>query len=1354
MPMINRFPFFFVLMLVALYGYGQPTISFKHLTVDEGLVSNHINAIIKDEQGFLWCGTSTGLSRFDGYRFKSYSHRPHDAHALLDNNVQDLFIGFDQHLWVRTVKGNCVYDSERDIFHRNVDSILYAHKFPHGDVHKIIMANQMAYVLYENGELAYLSAHEKNNSAKVCDYALQGKPTDISYDPERNVLLLVSDKGELVALDGDRLHERQRAIFSFERLVEHAVFRLFVDDQSGMWVYAKNFPLGALYYESLDSDALLFRCKGGQYVVNNDNISNIQQVGSTIWMATDHGGINVFDLTNPHVDYVVHEPYNRASLPYNSTTALYKDTDGVVWVGTYKGGVSYYHPDLNFFSLYQHQHGDRNSLPFNDINCFVEDRDGNVWIGTNGGGLVRFDPRRHVFESYRNSPTDEFSLGGNVVVSLFIDSDEQLWIGTYHGGLNKFENGRFKRFLHTSSNAESINDNSIWSLLQDSQQRFWIGMLSGGIDLFDQYSSRFNRFKSIYPSTFSSSYNAKIVEDSRGNIWFGTSNGLVQLSVDNSVKVFDEHNDRYPLTNNVVSDMLEDKRGNIWVATQTGINILSADTMLYLSTRQGLIDNVVVGLVMDDRGDIWATTPKGISRITFNLPKKRYRIRNYDKSDGLQSSNFNERAIYKLRDGRLLFGGSEGFNIYAPSPKVPASTDLGNAAVVDFKIQVPNMVNEDLESYAHRWLTAWHDTRRIEIPYHIQTFHILLSDFDFVQQHRPKLEYKLQGLSDNWIDVEQMDITVANLGAGNYTLLIRRMDHNGTYSSPVSLMEITKLAPWWGTNWAYFIYILAIGGLLLFFRKVEKMRARTRFNLIQAEEKARHAKEMEELRTRFFTNVSHEFRTPISLIISPVQKLQTTERDLGKKKYLDIIERNASSLLNLVNQLLDFNSIESNAYTLKKTYGDVFALIRRVGEQFESIALAKRIHYVVEVPAIGVEAYMDFEKLERVVLNLLSNAFKFTPMGGQIYLTCVEPYENEIRLEISDTGVGVPKEMQSRVFDRYFQVQGRWNVGEKGSGLGLSIVKEFVQLMAGTIQFASEEGVGTTVGVRLPLERSSPTVYGGLNDQLENNGKGSMKLRNDPERGIKREHLLRVMVIEDHADFAFYLQDNLGQYFQVSMCKTTEEALKQLYQYNPDIIVSDLHLPGRSGIEFCKELRANERTKHIPFILITAVGSAEKEIEALKNGASDFICKPFNFDVFLSKIKAFVEQQGAMEKRYKRQIDVNVGKKDFVDADERFVWEITAIIEDHLQNENFSVEVLASQMNMTRVGLYKKILSITGFTPIEFIRNIRLNKALDLLKNTQKTVSEISYEVGFGTPKQFSKYFKSFYGEIPSTYRK
>jgi signal transduction histidine kinase/ligand-binding sensor domain-containing protein/DNA-binding response OmpR family regulator len=1352
--MINRITVICISLFLFFCCYGQQTVNFKHLTVNEGLVSNHINTIVKDEMGFLWFGTNTGLSRYDGHRFKSYSNRPNNKTSLINNAVLHLFTGFDQKLWLRTNKGNCIYDHASDSFVWNVDSVLKDKGFVGGEVRKIVLSGKASYVLYANGNLYCSGDTGTKKKASLYDADIKGKITDISLDSVRHVLLLVSDHGEVVSLDSRNLQPQQRTTFTFERMVESSDFQLFVDSFSGIWVYAKNFPFGALYYQTLGSKAAVFRQQGGTYSVNNNTISNIQQLNHTIWLATDHGGINVFDLQTGAINYLVHDQTDISSLPYNSTTAMYRDDEGIMWVGTYKGGVSYYHEDLNYFSLYQHQVGYPESLPFNDINCFVEDKKGIIWIGTNGGGLLRFDPKSQTFRSYRHDDQDDRSLGSNVVVSLHIDEEENLWVGTYHGGLNKMEDGGFRRFLHASDSPSTINDNCVWSVFQDSEARFWIGLLSGGIDFLDKSSGRFKRFKSVFDTDFNLSRNAKIIEDSRRNIWIGTSNGVARLSPDGAIAVYNEGSEQGALTNNVVSDLLEDRMGNIWVATQTGINIISENTFTYLSTAQGLIDNVVVGLVMDDFGDIWATASAGISRIQYIRESDSYSIQRYDRSDGLQSSNFNERAIYKLKDGRLLFGGSEGFNMYKPQPI--SRKNWHSPAVVDFRIPGGGISNNHAQELIREWLSEAREKQHIRVPHQLHTFTLLLTDFDFIARYESKMQYMLKGLGNDWLDVENMEITFSNLSAGNYTLLIRGVDHNGAYSSPVSFIEITKLAPWWRTHVAYLLYMMMIGGILLFFRKMEKMRARTRFNLLQAEEKARHAKEMEELRTRFFTNVSHEFRTPISLIISPVQKLRVSEKDVGRTRYLDIIERNASSLLNLVNQLLDFNSIEKNEHSLKKSYGDVSAFIRRAGEQFETMAQHKHICYSIHVPTT-LEAYLDFDKLERIVLNLLSNAFKFTDAGGQICLHCsLEQHTEKIRLEVSDTGIGVPKEMQSRVFERYFQVHDRWNAGEKGSGLGLSIVKEFVRLMAGRIDFASEIGKGTTVKVWLPrLVLPDTTIdIQGEGSNVTDNKHPASRMRKEADSGMKSGHLLRVMVVEDHADFAFYLQDNLGHYFQVDVYHTAEDAWKAMFPYSPDIIVADLHLPGQSGIELCKQIRSNGRTKHIPFVLITAAGTEEKQIEALRQGATDFISKPFSFDVFLSKIKGFVEQQEQIEKHYKRQVDVNVAKADVVNEDERFVLEMTRAIEDHLHDENFSVEALASQMHMTRVGLYKKVLSITGFTPIEFIRNIRLNKALDLLKNSQMTVSEISYEVGFGTPKQFSKYFKNFYGELPSSYRK
>lgn len=1350
--MINKTAQTFLFFFLVTCGYGQVPINFKHLTVDDGLVSNRTNTVIKDSSGFMWFGTNTGLSRYDGHRFKTYSNIPNDRSSLLNNTVLNLFLGFERQLWVRTTKGNCVYDVMDDAFVWNTDSILTARGFVSGRVKKMISVEGATYILYESGTLYYASSKAgPRTQAKPWGGKLSGKITDVVMDEVRGMLLLVSDRGELMALDSEGLHVQQSLAFAFESLVENSDFNLFVDSFSGIWVYAKNFPFGALYYPTFGAAPEVFRQHGGTVTVSNNYIHNIQQIDNTVWLATDHGGINVFDVKTRDIRYLQHDRLNNFSLPSNSTITLYKDNDGMMWVGTYKGGVSYYHPSLNYFSLFQRKDGVPNSLPFNDVNCFEEDRKGIIWIGTNGGGLVRFDPHEQSFKTYKHNSADEHSIGSNVVVSLHIDMDGDLWAGTYHGGLNKYVNGQFIRFLHSSRDPLSINDNSVWSILQDSKRRFWVGMLSGGIDLLDVSSFRFSRFKPKSPTDFHSSYNAKIIEDRAGNIWIGTSHGVAKLSPEDHMQIYDEDTPDYPLTNNVVSDLLEDRRGNIWIATQTGINILSADAIKYLSIHQGLIDNVVVGLVMDNYGDVWATTPKGISRISYSPQTDSYMVQNFDKSDGLQSSNFNERAIYRLRDGRLLFGGSEGFNVYQPRPHTDrVSQSLPK--IVDFNVAALGMADNQYKSLLKKWLRSSHEGKPIRVPHELSAFTALLSDFDFIRNHKAKVQYQLKGLNEEWVDVEDMEIRISNLPSGTYDLLLRSVDQKGGYSVPQKILGIRMAAPWYRTTWAYILYLIGIGSILFFLRKMEKMRARTKFQLMQIEEKARHAKELEELKTRFFTNVSHEFRTPISLILSPLANLKQGERDVTKIKYLDIIERNASSLLDLVNQLLDINKVDSHGHIQKPEFGGIVALVERVAKQFESVAQEKGIDYTIEVPENEMETYLDFGKLERILLNLLSNAFKFTEAGHVGVRLVLEKERRQILLEVSDTGVGVPYEKQPFVFDRYYQVENKASATAKGSGLGLAIVKEFVQAMGGEVHFVSEPQKGTTVSLVLPLSNT-------LHSSISSNGfyhdaDNPAKRRKDDESGMQSQKVLKVMVVEDNPDFSFYLRDNLQAYFHVRTYRRVDEAWKDILVFQPDIIVSDLNLPDHSGIDFCRMVRRHERVKHIPFVLITAQGTEEKELEALKEGVTDYIAKPFRFEVFLSKVTGLLEQKALLEKRFKRQVDVNVSRQEVVDEDERFVLELTAVIEEHLQDEQFSVEFLASKMRMTRVGLYKKVVSLTGFTPIEYIRNVRLNKGLDLLKNSSLTVSEIAYRIGFGSPKQFTKYFKSFYGDVPSAFRK
>ncbi len=1328
--MVRWLSCFLVLMwcsLPAFNCHAQP-IQFQQLDMEDGLSHNHVTNILKDKRGFLWFGTLAGLNRYDGHEFHVFRHIPNDSGSIIDNGINELFLGPKGQLWVRTQLGMNIYDDTQQRFIRNVDSVLQTMGIPTGDVLAVqcdTLAN--CWLLHGDGRVyrhravGAVVAYQEPDETPISGLALdqQGNPW------------VISERGAVRQLDAESLAIRWSQVLPLAESRIVANFQLLIDHRGLPWAYVRNQPYGMFWWPQRDAPPVHLTTGSSEFRLNNMNIYDLaQDQQGRIWVATDHGGVNVLDPSSGQISYLLHDDFNDRSLRHNSATAVYCDHDGITWVGTFKAGVSYYHPHQIQFTLYKHHVGASDGvLPFDDINQFTEDAIGNIWIGTNGGGLIYFDRQAHRFTQYRHDPNDPQSIGSDVIVSMLVDDEGVLWAGTYHGGLNRFNNGRFIRYLHDSADSTSISDNSAWELFEDSKGRFWVGTLNGGLNLLDKKTGRFTRMGTGSEGFTQSGYVQAIAEDHTGALWFGTASGLEVLMPNGDFRYFTyDANDPNSLANDYVSDILEDSQRRIWISTREGLSLYDNETGKFRNfrTTDGMPDNTVMAILEDQHGTIWATTTKGLSAIRQDPTNAdQWRFWNYDRRDGLQASWFNEYAAYRMRSGELLFGGPAGFNIIDPA-HVKHTPLFAQPILTDFQL-----FNSSVDA------ANWVSKDRIVLAHDQNVLSLVVASLHFVNKDRVRFRYTLEGFDERWfaLDRQTRKATFTNLDPGEYRFNVMISADGETWSAPYTLAHISILPPFWKTGWAYLLYTLVFVGSILTIRHVERTREKTRFALQQERQQAKQLAELDKLKTRFFTNVSHEFRTPINLILAPLDKLYREAPSESTKRHLTLVERNARRLLNLVNQLLDFRKVDVQLLKPSLERGDIALAICGHAESFIDLAEDKKIDYRFTLSKTHYEAWFDPDKLERILFNLLSNAFKFTPVGGKITLDV--QFAETITLTVSDTGIGIPPESLALVFDRYFQHEMPGDILNKGNGIGLAITHEYVKLLGGHITVESALEKGSTFTVVLPLEAPVSSTPSDLSAE--------------PSTAVGKQ---RVLLVEDDEDFRFYLKDNLCEHFMIYEAHDASSGWAKALAVHPDIIVSDVSMPGEDGLSLCKRLKSDKRTQHIPVILLTAMAEEHMQLAGIEAGATDYITKPFNFELLRSKLHSILKQKDSMERTYKKRLDVHPSDKTVVSFDEQFMQKALEVVERQMGSSGFSVERLANEMGLSRVGLYKRILTLTGYTPSEFIRNTRIRRAAQLLEQSGLTVAEVAYQVGFNNPKQFSKYFKLLYGVAPSAYRK
>ncbi len=1351
----------------------QDLYQFDAIDVRNGLSSNQVNSIIKDGKGFIWFGTMSGLNRYDGYNFKIFKHKIGDTTSINDDYISQIIQGPRHTLWVLTRNGWNIFDPRTEKFTTHLQSFLNTLDIPDETFTSVVQDDQKNYWFVYPGKGLYKFNSSSNktvfyNNRSNC--SLYSNNVSAITQDHKGFIWIVYTDGIIEKMDaiGNNILYRTNLLQQYSNN-QNFEYRLFADADNDIWIYSSNDAKGIYYYKP-SSNSLLPINKDSKNIRLNNNIVNgiTQDDKGNIWIATDHGGINLINKKNFSVRYLTNNENDNKSISHNSVNTIYKDNDGIIWMGTFKKGINYFHESSLKFPLYQHLSGNPNSLFYNDVNRFIEDKKGNLWIGTNGGGLIYFNRESGTFTQYLHNPSNINSLTNNVIVSLWIDHEQKLWIGTYYGGMDCYDGKKFIHYKHDDKDPSSLADDRVWEIFEDSQQRLWVGTLSEGLELFNRKENKFIHHKPGTGNTIHSYYVSSIMEDKSGNIWIGTAVGVDVLDKRTGLFRHFEHieNNTTSLSHNNVIDILQDSRGLIWIATRDGLNLFDPSKKDFKTYRieDGLPDNTVLTLLEDNNRNLWLGTPNGLSNAIVSISAKNQpflQFKNYDETDGLQGRQFNENAALKTRKGELVFGGANGFNIFLPS-KIKENKTVPNLILTD--LQIFNNSIKIGEKYNGRIVLPQSITeaKEITLKYNQNVFTIEFAALGFLNSDKIKYAYKLKGFSNEWLttDAKNRKATFTNLDPGTYTLQIRASNEDGIWSNEPLSLKINILSPFWLTNFAFFIYGLIIIASLVLGRNMIVRRARLRFKIERERQEAQQLHELDMMKIKFFTNVSHEFRTPLSLIITPLEKLIKQSSQSNDKKQFQLIHRNARRLLNLVNQLLDFRKLEEQELHLKKTSGDIIRFIKEISYSFSEIAENKKISFSFHSSEDMIFTMFDHDKLERILFNLLSNAFKFTPVGGAVNVLADvnnTNHERMLQIKVFDTGIGISKDKQEKIFERFFQNEIPGSMVNQGSGIGLAITKEFVKLHGGTITVESEVDKGSCFIVSLPItpiDEEKPE-----NLKQEDEGMAELVLNEDFVPTIKtmeakngRSKKKSVLLVEDNDDFRFYIKDNLKLYYNIIEAQNGKIGWQKALSEHPDLIVCDISMPEMNGIDLCKKIKADNRTTFIPVILLTALIGEEQQLAGLQTGASDYMTKPFNFEIFLSKIKNLLSQQDTFKKTYQKQVQVQASEVVTGSADDKFIQHALEVIEKNISNPDFSVGKMSREMFMSRVALYKKLFSLTGQTPLEFIHSIRLQRAVQLLEKNEMTVAEVAYEVGFNNPKYFSKYFKQQYKILPSSY--
>lgn len=1362
-------------ILFCLASLLHAQIPVSNLGINQGLSNNSVRCIIKDHKGFMWFGTFDGLNRYDGYNFKVFRSNPEDTTSLVNPFINALGEDSKGLIWVGTRKGGCVYNSLKDKFTRlrylsNGRSILL------DDVVKSIQTDSQNNVFMgtENEGLLFFRDGDqtgrsiplitKNGTVTVFGVQI------VKMHPDKNIWVFVQNQG-LCLFD---YHTMSLRLINSE--LQTASSMAF--DGSDFWIGTE----GGLYTYNTESGSCKRMLKGQLMSELITTLSLDQE--KELWIGTNGGAINIWNKNKQKLIYLKAGD-SKYSLSSGNISAIFEDPESRKWIGTKNGGVNIVDPQKQRFQIINHDPGVEDGFKGSTVSCFYEASNEVLWIGTDEAGINIWDRKKNSFRNLAQQPGNINSLPSNAITAIHGDG-KNIWVATFTAGVIKYDiNGNPIKRYKCINPVTGLENSVVYVLFADSKKTMWATTLRqgnryGALYYYNSATDQFEAFDTELSDLFA------IIEDKDANLWGGNLNKLVKID-----RLAKKH--QYYLLGHTVRALYEDKHSNLWIGTEGGglllfnrnLNKVTAE----FTTKDGLCNNAVINILADSSGNLWLSTLNGLSKFDPTTRK----FKNYYYNDGLQSNQFSYNAALMLHTGEFVFGGIKGFNIFRPG-QINAVNSTPSLAITSVRVKNipltsdnPFVIKTDID-----------EIKEIKLPYDDA---VLAFDFAAIEYSAPeKIEYSyyLEGWDRNWNYAGNLrSANYTHLSEGTYKFHVRHTNIDGKWIDKETMISIIVLPPWYRSWWAILTYLLIAGSILYMFwlyrtrqtrlkyeielasisiekEKIEKERHRAEYerektvreaeSLINEKEKELNAKRLD-----FFTSITHEFRTPLTLIINPVKDLlQKSKQDASKEGEMNIIYRNARRLLSLVDQLLFFQKTDSGVDKVRPVRLNFYALCREVYLCFVQQAKLRNIQYEFYCDNEDLELYADSEKLEIVFYNLLSNAIKYTPEGGRIQFK-IEERNTDIIVVVEDTGSGIPKEIGNKLFDKFYQAKGHGVQTKPGFGIGLYLVKQLVGLHKGEVTYNSIVNVGTSFSVILKKGKDHFEI-GQVSDELQIN-EGFIKELKEEEALVggeseatgtdKEVHLQpvvtdrqKMLVVDDDSEIRQYVASIFHQQFKVFEAESGREGLKMAEKHEPDIIISDIKMEDGDGIDFCKAIKNHPTLGHIPVILLTGTHDAALKLEGVEGGADDYITKPFDKELLIARVNSLEKSRVNLQKFFFNEITLKKHDLKISEEDKEFLERCIAIVEEHLEDDEFTIVQLAAEMGRSYSSVYKRIRLISGQSLKGFVRFVRLRKAAELFINSNYNVSEVAFRVGIYDAKFFREQFLKLFGLKPSEYIK
>jgi len=1315
---------------------------FRNISVSKGLSQSTVFSIKQDTLGFIWMGTQDGLNRYDSKGFKIYRPVKGKVNSLQSYYIRTLFVDHTGNLWIGGNQGVSRYDYAKDEF--------VNYKLPRslGEWYVSSITEDKQHNLWATsvvGGVFKLSAGSKSFTEINFDSFNYGIKKIAYIGNWKQDLLIGTDVG-LFKKSGNK-NQLSKIDLGTEKASINEVYL----DGEVWWVATEGAGLIRYNPETRQKQSFLHQASSNSIADNN-----IRSVGKdtegNIWLGT-FKGLSILDSNSGLFDNYFHQVSQPYTISQNSVRCFFKDKQNGIWLGTFYGGVNYYHRNDIKFNLLSQNTG---KLSLNDevVSAISQDEKGNFWIGTNDKGLNYWDRKNNSISYYSSNERNANSLASNNIKAIAFDNRQQVLIGTHNGGLNILNpaTGSVKRYLHNENDPNSIAGDLVYSVLKDHKGKIWVGTRSG----LDQFDTERGIFSHIHldkaGKRLSSDDITYLFEDSKRRIWIGTTNGVTLLYPDNMLF---GNTSKSQLNDDVITCITEDNHQRIWIGSREGLSLFdeSSQTFITHRNRKDFITGTIYGIESDQEGNLWISSNRGL--IRYNPSSKS--VQTFNESDGLQNNQFNDYAFCKAKDGMLLYGGINGLSYFYPSnikqQSLPLKVSFTGLEALGRMVNIGDET-EILENPLDQ-------TSKISIASDFKQFSVRFNAFNYISANRTHYLYMLDGVDENWQRTDDLKVVYNNLKAGKYHFKIKAVGPNGE-TSAVRSLEINVLPPWYNTWWFYSLILIfvVVGGYVAYRMIAERVRALHQLKLERVDkEKVRYINQM---KMDFFTNVSHELRTPLTLILAPLEEM--INKPMAQKavtKRHEMMLTNAKRLYNLVDQLFEFRKTETGTRRLKVERGDIVSFIHEVYESFKPLSDQKNIKYTYRSTQAKLSFFFDHDAMEKILFNLLSNAFKYTKNEDLINID-LSISEDHAIIKISDSGVGICQDDLAKIFERFYQVNNQeMNLG---SGVGLAFTKRLVELHHGSITAESEIGRGSIFTVSIP---TSDTAYGDFTKRdspvyelsivpeaiLSDADQNAEQIPEDFE-GVKKDslHKSHLLLVDDNQDILDYLREYFETDYLVTVAFDGLMALRMLEEQTFDLIVSDVMMPELDGLHFCKRVKQNINTSHIPVMLLTAKSEIDQQIKGLEMGADDYITKPFSIEMLAAKISNLLRARKRLKDYYSGTREVVPQNLAFNTLDEEFLKEAIDIVEKHLSDSDFSVEKFSREIGMSRSNLYLKFKAITGESATDFIKTIRFKKAVELMQSKRYTMAQVTYMCGFNSPSYFSTAFKQYYGCMPTEY--